>query len=451
MNWLSLSIVSLLLGGLFSIVLILGRAPGINAIIGNPVFAKKCLVVHVTLTLSCWFIGNLAALCHLFPQKVFRPLFYRISTLGIVFLIIGAFSSDTTPVLSNYIPVIHGNLFLFGLSTFMFGVAASIVDVLFSKISSQTFSDEQLLDIGSAIGLKASAFLYILSILVFIGAFITSPFHQELKNYYELLFWGPGHILQMANIALLIVVWLILYKQMTGSALIEARVARTLFALIVVPTIATAALLYEGTTSLNYQFGFSLLMKWATWPSATIVLILMIHKVLNSEKPFEGKELEFTGIMSSALLLILGFLLGSQIRESNTLIPAHYHATTGAVILAFMCLSYILIQKSMPQNQSSFVSQWISKQPLIFGTGQFTFCIGFAYAGIHGLGRKTFGNEQLLHKTEQYIGLAVMGFGGLMALFGGALFFVLLSKMGYLKPPSKLINRILPFSNSKLR
>ena len=54
--------------------------------------------------------------------------------------------------------------------------------------------------------------------------------------------------------------------------------------------------------------------------------------------------------------------------------------------------------------------------------GQGVFAIGFALAGAHGMGRKLYGAEQNARSVWQQLGLAVMGFGGLVAIIAGLLF-----------------------------
>ncbi len=67
-------------------------------------------------------------------------------------------------------------------------------------------------------------------------------------------------------------------------------------------------------------------------------------------------------------------------------------------------------------------------QPLLFGLGQTIFVIGFAYAGLQGMGRKLFGSDQSIHTVEAMIGLGLMSIGGLLAMTGGFLFIYIVVK-----------------------
>ncbi len=61
-------------------------------------------------------------------------------------------------------------------------------------------------------------------------------------------------------------------------------------------------------------------------------------------------------------------------------------------------------------------------QPVVFGFGQTIFALGFGFAGIQGAARKTYGAEVHVRSVSEYIGLGVMGIGGLIAVIAGIMF-----------------------------
>ena len=65
-------------------------------------------------------------------------------------------------------------------------------------------------------------------------------------------------------------------------------------------------------------------------------------------------------------------------------------------------------------------------QLVLFGAGQAVFGLGFALAGAYGLGRKQYGTEQHVRSVGEYLGLSVMGLGGLIAVAGGIFFLVVM-------------------------
>jgi hypothetical protein len=131
------------------------------------------------------------------------------------------------------------------------------------------------------------------------------------------------------------------------------------------------------------------------------------------------------GFAASAGLALLGFILGACIRRSTTLVPAHYHASLGAVTVAFMSAAYLICHAAMREGVPARV--WIAarRQLILFFAGQSVFALGFALAGAHGLGRKAYAGEQHVRSTGELLGLGVMGLGGLFAAAAGVWFLVL--------------------------
>jgi hypothetical protein len=97
-----------------------------------------------------------------------------------------------------------------------------------------------------------------------------------------------------------------------------------------------------------------------------------------------------------------------------------------------MTLTYGLLR---PLGFPSLSRKWQRLVPLqlaLFGFGQVVFAVGFAFGGAHGLGRKTYGAEQHIRSIGEYIGLGIMGTGGLLAIAGGLLFLLLVIRAGVL-------------------
>jgi len=56
-SWLLLSVFSLIAAGLFSLLLVLSRTPGIQSVIPWVDFFHTALVVHVDLSVLIWFLS----------------------------------------------------------------------------------------------------------------------------------------------------------------------------------------------------------------------------------------------------------------------------------------------------------------------------------------------------------------------------------------------------------
>src|SRR5262249_4309832 len=125
------------------------------------------------------------------------------------------------------------------------------------------------------------------------------------------------------------------------------------------------------------------------------------------------------GFVASAALTVTGFLLGSAIRSSTTMIPAHYHASIGAVTVAYMAVTYLMLKPLGFPLQRLWQQRLIPWQLCLFGAGQVIFAIGFGFGGVHGLSRKAYSTEQHIRSLGELIGLGVMGVGGMVAVAGG--------------------------------
>ena len=61
-RWCGLAVASLVIAGLLSLAVVVGRLPVLSRLIDDPLLFKRCLVVHVDLALVVWFYAFLAAL-----------------------------------------------------------------------------------------------------------------------------------------------------------------------------------------------------------------------------------------------------------------------------------------------------------------------------------------------------------------------------------------------------
>jgi hypothetical protein len=136
------------------------------------------------------------------------------------------------------------------------------------------------------------------------------------------------------------------------------------------------------------------------------------------------------GFAASAALTLAGFFMGASIRNSNTMIPAHYHASIGAVTVAYMAITYLLMKPVGLPLPSIRLQKLVPLQLSLFGFGQVIFALGFALGGMHGLSRKAYAAEQHVRTMGEYAGLLIMGVGGIIAVAGGLLFLFLTAYAG---------------------
>ncbi len=429
-QWLGLALGVLTLAGLFSLVVVIGRMPPFDRLVTDPLFFKRGLVVHVNLALVAWFYSFVAALLFLLPGRLAPSRFARhavhISAFGVAMMLLAAGMPGSEPVLSNYIPMIDHWLFGVGQIFFATGVLASFVSRrLLTARSTRTGFFK--IPGAAQMGLRSSAIVLVLAALTFAITSQRITPGLGVEAYYELLFWGGGHVLQLCCSIAMISVWLILLDSALGRCPIGEKTAAILFGAMIVPWLASPVLAMLGTWSPGYRDGFTFLMRWAIFPVLGLFLIACLRLLIEEWRAgrigFASlSDPQISGFLVSALLTLLGFALGAGIRGSNTMIPAHYHASIGGITAAFMTITFLMLRAfgfSISTRRLRRAAAW---QPITYGVGQMIFASGFAIAGIYGMSRKTYGAEQAGRGLGESIGLGVMGIGGLIAVIGGLLF-----------------------------
>jgi len=432
----ALAVNSLLLAGCFSLLLVFGRVPGLAEAISDAQFFKRCLVLHVDLALIVWFFAFAAALYALLPgtrvsNTVYRAGFYA-AAVGVLTMIVGTMVPNTAPVLANYVPVIDNPIYVTGIALFFGGLLVCFINGrLFSLVARSVPSVNSVtITPEVASGLKATALAYLVAVTTFAISWAITPRGIDPRTYYELVFWGGGHVLQVANVAAMMSVWLLMLSSLLKREIFSPGVARILFGLLIAPHFIAPLLTIDGTVAGLYRVGFTRLMQFGIFPVVTIVLLVCTRRLWVAWRNGELSKSDlanprFIGFAASAALTITGFLMGASIRNSNTMIPAHYHASIGAVTVAFMAMIYVLLKPLGLALPSVRLQRLIPWQLYLFGAGQVIFAIGFAFGGLHGLGRKAYSAEQHIRSAGELIGIGVMGLGGLIAIVGGLLFLLL--------------------------
>ncbi|MBA4150375.1 MAG: cbb3-type cytochrome c oxidase subunit I [Verrucomicrobia bacterium] len=445
----SLAVGSLILAGCFALMLVVGRIPVISEWLGDPEFFKRCLVVHVDLSLVVWFFGFAAALYSLLPgtkrnHSIFHAGF-SVALTGTVAMVAAMFVPGAPAILSNYVPMLDHWLFIAGIVMLFSGLLICFMDGrLFSNDSEAEVTEIETapgrlqwfrITPDIAAGFKTAALAYVVAMTTFAISWFVTPRSLEARAYYELVFWGGGHVLQVANVAAMLAVWLLLLSSLLRRQLLSKRTAWLLFGALLLPHLVAPLLTLQGTNTTLYRTGSTRLMQFGIFPIVTIFLVICIRRI---HAAFKAKQIgaeafrdpRFIGFAASVGLTVIGFLLGAMIRGSSTLIPAHYHASIGAVTVSFMAVTYVLLKPLGFSLPGFRLSRLAPAQLYLFGIGQLVFALGFGWGGLFGLGRKAYGAEQHIRSVGEYIGVGVMAFGGLLAISGGLLFLFLVAWAG---------------------
>ena len=419
--WFALAIGSLVLAGILAALLVIARVPPFHDWITDPLFFKRCLVVHVDLSLFVWFSAFLMFLYSRLPRDP-HFLAQEIAAIacaitGVMMMVIAAGMPASTPILSNYLPVIDHPLFLGGLVAFATGIG---LQVLQPRLFTDQSSTETRLPEVAQLGLRAAGIAILFAVITIWAAWWQTSRALGPSTYFELLFWGGGHVFQFANTCGMLVAWTALTAFATGKTPCSRRTAFALFAWLLLPVFAAPLLTLAGTGTTLYRTAFTAMMQWGIFPVVLVFLALCFRRFWQTRHQRDSTyRIIRLGFASSVTLTLLGFGLGAMIRGSNTLVPAHYHANIGAVTCAYMTLTFAILAELGYHIKSIRLLNWSRWQPAAFGLGQAVFAAGFGLAGAYGMGRKLYGSEQAIHSTAASVGLVVMGIGGLMAIVGG--------------------------------
>lgn len=422
-GWLLLGLAALLGSGLFSVLLVLARAPYTQQLFPWTDFFHTALVVHVDLSVLVWFLAFGGVLWSI--NSTGRAL--RLGQAALALAVVGTavmtaapFLGAGDPLMSNYIPVLQHPLFYTGLLTFAAGFALL---TLRAMVAIPPVGMRMEGAAALRFGLNTAAVSAALALIAFAWSFLVMPGSLTGKPYFELLFWGGGHVLQFTYTLLLLVAWLWLGSASGARPRVTPRVALVLFGLGLVTIFATPLIYYaHDITSVEHIRLFTWLMQYggslATLPLSLAVLLglLAAPRAGARERPLRAS------LLASIVLFGVGGVIGFLIQGSNVTIPAHYHGSIVGVTLAFMGLTYHLLPRLGFAEPNL---KWAHWQPYLYGGGQLLHVAGLVWSGGYGVQRKVAGAAQALDSAERVAAMGLMGIGGLIAIVGGVLFLVI--------------------------
>ena len=337
-----------------------------------------------------------------------------LAVLGTLLLTASPFLDGATPLLNNYIPVLDQRVFMAGLLACGAGFGIAILrTLLLARAGPEWAGGERALRQGVLWAAIAGALAWL--------ALGWTWFHLPAAQgaaYFEMLFWGPGHVLQFQHALLAGVAWLWLAHDLGAHpAGLSAPWTRLSMALAATP-LAAVPLLYVvwPVGSPDHLSAFAQLMQWGhLWmlPLGALAVAALPAAWRAAPSP------QRSAFLASMLLFASGGVLAFMIRGINVVVPAHYHGSIVGVTLAFMGLTYGLLPML---GYRSANAAWIRWQPLVYGGGQLMHILGLAWSGGYGVQRKVAGAQQVLSTLPEKIGMGMMGLGGLIAIIGGLMF-----------------------------
>lgn len=418
--WLALGIAALALAGLFAILLVLARTPGLSDWFPSVDFFRIALVVHVDQSVLIWFlafVGVLSSLHTAIPAAV-GWLAFSIAALGCLLVAIAPFLGVGNPLLNNYVPVLAHPLFLMALLIFGIGILLQVLAYL-SQVAGRLSWRNPL-----GMGTTTAAVAIVVAGMSLAWTWFGLSSLWEGVAYYENLFWGGGHVLQFAYTQLMLVAWLWLARSVGCPLGLRDTWVSVLLVLGILPlTLVPAIYGVHALDSGGIWRAFADLMKYTNGLAVVPVGLLLGIALIRHRKISiaDHQQPVYRALVASVALFAAGGVLGALIAGVNTVIPAHYHGAIVGITLALMGLTYHLLPTLGFGRPTGAMARW---QPVVYSVGQLLHIGGLAVSGAMGVQRKTAGAAQGLEALGAKTAMGVMGLGGLLAVVGGILFVI---------------------------
>lgn len=427
-GWLWLGVAALLASGLFSVLLVLSRAPAVSEIIPWIDFFHVALVVHVDLSVLVWFLAFAGLLWSLSAGPRFMPLAWAglwIAAAGTAIITFSPFLGAGNPLMSNYIPVLHHPIFFAGLIAFGVGFALLVVHSILAlpRLAEPTGAG------ALRFGMFTASLSSIVALVAFIWSYLGMP--EDIKAlpeaiwYFERLWWGGGHELQFTYTLTMLVAWVWLASAAGLDLPVSPKAVMAMF-FLAVAAIFYAPIIYlvHGVGANEHVIQFTEQMKYGglmTIPLGAVVT----YALLKGGPATEMQRTLRAALYTSIALFAIGGIIGFMIQGTNVIIPAHYHGSIVGVTLAMMGLTYALLPRlgyAMPALRAARV------QLYVYSAGQLMHIGGLAWSGGYGVQRKVAGAAQGLDSLQKVAAMGIMGLGGAIAIVGGLLFLYVVLK-----------------------
>lgn len=439
--WLKLSISSLGISGIYSIFIVLLRTPILSGFFPDKSIFQTALVIHVDLSVLFWMVSfammimsrQIEARNQFFVKNILYLLFF-----SLIIICASPFIGENIVFMNNYVPILHNLLFIIGLGVFF------SCFFLMSCLSC-IYGD----NITRPIGILSLITCVSFAISALKLDYINHPIDQH--QFYELLFWGGGHVMQFLYCSLLVYVLYHFLEKSDHTISLTllmwvncALVIPVLFVQIflgiedpyyislftqhmkifggIVPIAAVISLMGSGGFAIKYTPRES---------SAGVVELPALHSSrtkgyaagfdslssshhLDSRGVFKNIIAKYSTILS-LFLFGVGGLIGIYISKVNVTIPAHYHGSIVGITIAIMGYVYLAVQ----EQYGAINARIASGQIILYGVGQFIHISALAYSGGYGALRKTPGVDLPFNAK---LAMGFMGLGGLMAILSGLIF-----------------------------
>jgi heme/copper-type cytochrome/quinol oxidase subunit 1 len=271
--------------------------------------------------------------------------------------------------------------------------------------------------------LNAAAVSAAVAFVAVFWSWLEVPAALDGKAYYELLFWGGGHVLQFTWTLLMFAAWLWLASESGCPLPLTPRVAVLLFVVALASVFLTPVIyLAWNVASIEHHRMLTWLMRFGGGLTILPIGLAVVFALARAGGGTDEQRALRAVLVVSLVLFAFGGLIGLSITGSNVKVPAHYHGSIVGVTLAFMGAAYLLLPRL---GYPAVSPRGARLQAWLYGGGQMLHITGLVWSGGYGVQRKVAGAAQSLDAIEKVAGMGLMGFGGLVAVIGGVMFLVL--------------------------
>jgi len=434
--WGLLAVVSLGVAGLFALLLALSRVPGAGDIFPWPVqFFEKGLVIHVVLSFVVWFLSVLGALTTIVTYRLsdgwpklrgLGPLALKGVFAATVLLFVPAWMDRGEASLNNYVPVIIDPIYYAGLVVLAASLALAVVRLLVNLIGRKGPLEPVTLSV------IAAGLMYLLALACFALAWLDIAGDASISAMTpavnEDLFWGGGHILQFVNVGLLLTAWYVLGGVSLGQPWVRPNLMNWAVLFLVLSSLAGPVLyVVHDAFSAAQITGFTHLQYMLAPPTVMIAGIGVVSMLKGrGEDSVPWGDPAIHCLLLSVLVFALGGALGFYVDGADTRTPAHYHGVIGGINLAFMGLFFGLIlpllERGLKKGKAAATSAWL------YAWGQIFHSLGLFLAGGYGAPRKVADGTEGIEDMGATFGLYLMGAGAVIAVIGGVMFIVMVTR-----------------------
>lgn len=425
--WLWLAVTTLFVAGIFAVLLVLSRTPLVGEFLPFTDFFHTALVIHVNLSSLVWILSFACVLWAINSNPISSHIgrvIFAVVVLGTLIITVSPFLGSANALMSNYVPVLDDRLFLTGLLIFASGMG---LQVIFSMSVMSRVGEKMHGEGVMRFGLNCAAIGVFMSLLAFGWSYILLPVDLPVATYYEVLFWGGGHVLQFTYTILMMVAWLWLASAAGVSLPISPRIALLLFAIGLIAIFLTPLIYLEyDVTAISHRRTFTALMSFGGSLAIVPLMAAIIIPLAFFRRKAPTDPVAWTALFTSLALFAVGGVMGFMIEGNNVKITAHYHGCIVGVSLSLMGLCYLLL----PQLGYKKVSaKHAVTQLWLYAAGQFLHISGLLWSGGYGVERKVAGSDQWLNTAERVASMGIMGLGGLLSAVGGFMFIVLVFRI----------------------